>query len=109
MNAAAPITAILDLDRAVHEPARLAILTVLANAEEVEFLFLQRAIGLTTGNLSSHTTKLQEAGYLEIRKAFRRRKPVTSFRITAAGRRALAGYWDTLRRALPPPAGGRQA
>ena len=54
--------AILDLDRMVHEPARLAILTVLASAEEVAFLFLQRVTGLSKGNLSSHTQKLEAVG-----------------------------------------------
>lgn len=83
---------LLDLDRVVHEPARLAILTALFAAEEVEFLFLQRVTTLSKGNLSSHAQKLEEAGYLKTRKAFRGRMPVTSFRITAAGRTALETY-----------------
>lgn len=92
---------ILALDRTVHEPARLAILTVLAAAEEVEFLFLQRVTGLSKGNLSSHTQKLEAAGYLETAKAFRGRIPVTSFRITPEGRLALAAYHQQLRALLP--------
>ncbi len=86
------VQALLDLDRVVHEPARLAILTVLAAAEEVEFKFLETAIGLTKGNLSSHVAKLEDAGYLTVQKAFRDRIPVTSYRITAEGRRALDAY-----------------
>ena len=92
--------AILDLDRTIHEPARLAILTVLA-AEEVEFLFLQRITGLSKGNLSSHTQKLETAGFLETLKAFRGRIPVTSFRITGEGRAALQAYHRQLRALLP--------
>jgi DNA-binding transcriptional ArsR family regulator len=93
--------AILDLDRIVHEPARLAILTVLAAAEEVAFLFLQRVTGLSKGNLSSHTQKLEAAGYLETVKTFQGRIPVTSFRITEDGRAALHTYHQQLRALLP--------
>lgn len=92
---------ILTLDRMVHEPARLAILTVLSAAEEVEFLFLQRVTGLSKGNLSSHTQKLEAAGYLETLKTFRGRIPVTRFRITADGRLTLAAYHKQLRALLP--------
>ena len=95
------LKAILELDRMVHEPARLAILTVLASAEEVAFLFLQRVTGLSKGNLSSHTQKLEAAGYLETVKAFQGRIPVTSFRITEDGRVALRAYHLQLRALLP--------
>jgi DNA-binding transcriptional ArsR family regulator len=93
--------AILDLDRMVHEPARLAILTVLASAEEVAFLFLQRVTGLSKGNLSSHNQKLEGAGYLQTVKAFQGRIPVTSFRITRDGQAALHAYHKQLRALLP--------
>jgi DNA-binding transcriptional ArsR family regulator len=83
---------LVDLDRLVHEPARLAILTALFAAEEVEFLFLQKVTTLSKGNLSSHAQKLEEAGYLKTTKVFRGRMPVTSFRITKTGREALAAY-----------------
>ena len=94
-----PIRALLELDRLVHEPARLAILTVLAAAESVEFKFLEQVTHLTKGNLNSHATKLEAAGYLEVAKAFRGKLPVTSFRITSQGREALAHYWDQLLKA----------
>ena len=93
--------AILELDRVVHEPARLAILTVLASAEEVAFLFLQRVTGLSKGNLSSHTQKLEASGYLATVKVFQGRIPVTSFRITEEGRTALRIYHHQLRALLP--------
>lgn len=86
------LRSLLSVDRVVHEPARLAILTVLAEADEVEFRFLEKVTGLTRGNLSSHASKLEDAGYLTVRKAFRGRTPVTSYRITRAGRDALATY-----------------
>jgi DNA-binding transcriptional ArsR family regulator len=86
------VQALLELDRVVHEPARLAILTILAAADEVAFTFLEETIGLTRGNLSSHVSKLEGAGYLTVNKAFRHRKPVTSYRITPAGRKAIDGY-----------------
>lgn len=88
--------ALLGLNRLVHEPARLAILTVLAEAEEVEFRFLESVTGLTKGNISSHVSKLEAAGYLEVSKAFRGRVPQTSYRLTAAGREALDAYRETL-------------
>lgn len=96
--------AILELDRMVHEPARLAILTVLASAEEVAFLFLQKVTGLSKGNLSSHTQKLEAAGLLETVKAFQGRIPSTTFRITEEGRAALQAYHRQLRALLPKEA-----
>jgi DNA-binding transcriptional ArsR family regulator len=91
-----PVRTILGLDRLVHEPARLAILTVLAEAGSVAFRFLEQVTGLTKGNLNSHATRLEAAGYLEVLKAFRGKVPVTSFRLTEAGRAALADYWRQL-------------
>ena len=91
-----PIRTLLDLDRMVHEPARLAILTVLAQASTVEFKFLEQVTRLSKGNLNSHATKLEAAGYLVVIKAFRGKIPVTSFRITDMGREALTNYWKQL-------------
>jgi DNA-binding transcriptional ArsR family regulator len=88
----ADVRSFLDVDRVVHEPARLAILTVLAEADEVEFRFLEKVTGLTRGNLSSHASRLESAGYIDVRKEFRGRTPVTSYRITDEGRAALMTY-----------------
>ncbi len=90
----------LSLDRLVHEPARLVILTVLNEADEVEFRFLEEVSGLTKGNLSSHISKLEEAGYLAVKKFFRGKLPATSFKITRAGRAALKTYRQQLSQAL---------
>ena len=91
---------ILDLDRMVHEPARLAILTVLSAAEDVEFLFLLKVTGLSKGNLSAQAQKLEAAGYVQTIKGFRGRIPVTRFRLTDEGRRALAAYQSQMRALL---------
>jgi DNA-binding transcriptional ArsR family regulator len=96
----ADLEGLLTLDRVVHEPARLVILTVLAQAEEVEFRFLESVSGLTKGNLSSHIGKLEEAGYLVVKKFFRGKVPATSLKITSAGRSALKKYREQLNRAL---------
>jgi DNA-binding transcriptional ArsR family regulator len=86
------------LDRLIHEPARLAILTVLSSAKSADFVFLQRVTGLTKGNLSSHLGKLEEAGLVEIDKRFIGKKPNTGVRLTAVGRKAVQGHWDRLER-----------
>jgi DNA-binding transcriptional ArsR family regulator len=85
-----------EVDRVIHEPARLAIMALLSGAEEVDFLFLMRETELTKGNLSSHLAKLEEAGYVEIEKTFRGKIPLTLIRITKTGRKALDGYRETM-------------
>ena len=87
---------VLTLDRVVHEPARLAILAVLNSAAEVDFAFLLTATGLTKGNLSKQTGKLEEAGYITIRKYFKGKIPATGYRITPAGQAAFAAYWERM-------------
>lgn len=92
----APVHAALALDRVVHEPARLAILAVLSGVAEVDFAFLQAATGLTKGNLSRQASKLEEVGYVTIRKYFRGKIPATGYRITTAGRAALTRYGEQI-------------
>jgi DNA-binding transcriptional ArsR family regulator len=86
------------LDRLVHEPGRLAILTVLSSVKDADFLFLQRATRLTKGNLSSHLAKLEEAGLVTIEKKFVRRKPNTNIALTGPGRERIAHHWAQLER-----------
>jgi DNA-binding MarR family transcriptional regulator len=88
----------LALDRLIHEPGRLAILTVLSSVADADFLFLQRATGLTKGNLSSHLTKLEDAGLVAIEKRFVHKKPNTNVALTAEGRRRIAHHWEQLER-----------
>lgn len=92
---------IMELDRMVHEPARLAILTVLSAAEEVEFLFLLKVTGLSKGNLSVQAQKLEAVDYVKTIKSFRGRVPATSFQITNNGKAALEKYHDHIRSLLP--------
>jgi DNA-binding MarR family transcriptional regulator len=88
----------LILDRLVHEPGRLAIMTVLSSAESADFVFLQRVTGLTKGNLSSHLTKLEAAGLVKIDKRFVAKKPNTNVALTALGRKRIERHWDQLQR-----------
>jgi DNA-binding transcriptional ArsR family regulator len=88
----------LVLDRLIHEPGRLAILTVLSSVSAADFVFLQRSTGLTKGNLSSHLAKLEEARLVEIEKRFVRKKPNTSVALTPLGRERIALHWDQLER-----------
>lgn len=80
------------LDRVIHEPARLMIMTVLYAAKESDFLYLQRECGLTQGNLSSHLVRLEEAGYVAIEKTFKGKYPLTICRLTRSGREAFEEY-----------------
>ncbi|HVI59988.1 MAG TPA: transcriptional regulator [Luteimonas sp.] len=86
------IDAVLAIDRLVHEPARLAILTVLTGAEQVEFGFLETVCRLSKGNLSSHLSRLEAAGLVAIDKSFRGKRPLTRVAITESGRDALQRY-----------------
>ncbi len=88
----------LVLDRLIHQPGRLAILTVLSSVSDADFVFLQRTTGLTKGNLSSHLTKLEDAGLVAIEKRFVRKKPNTNVALTVAGRQAIKRHWEQLER-----------
>ena len=95
---ATPFEDLAGLDRLVHEPARLAILTALQNVESADFLFVQRVTGLSKGNLSSHMTKLEEGGLVTIGKEFVGKIPQTRLSLTDAGRTAIDAYWKTMDR-----------
>ncbi|MFW9985729.1 MAG: winged helix-turn-helix domain-containing protein [Candidatus Odinarchaeota archaeon] len=81
-----------DIDRVIHEPARLLIMSHLYVLDSANFLFLKRQTGLSDGNLSSHITKLENAGYVEIIKKFVNRKPLTVIQLTKVGREAFREY-----------------
>ncbi len=91
-----------DLDRIIHEPARLAIVALLSGAEEVEFSYLTNECGLTKGNLSSHLSKLEAAGYVEISKEFRGKIPMTLVRLTKEGRASFTAYRKAMNKMLAP-------
>ena len=82
----------LEIDKIIHEPARLQIMTQLFVVDEVDFIYLMRQTGLTWGNLSSHMTKLEDAGYIGVRKEFQDKKPRTILNMTPAGRKAFEKY-----------------
>jgi DNA-binding MarR family transcriptional regulator len=95
-------------DRLIHEPGRLAIMGVLSYVGEADFVVLQRATGLTKGNLSSHLAKLDDAGLVRIRKSFVGKKPSTKVAPTTKGRERIAKHWEQLERlkrlaTSPPP------
>lgn len=89
-----PFEDIAGLDKLIHEPARLAILTALSSVENADFLFLQNLIGLTKGNLSTHLTKLEEGELVKITKKFQGKKPITLVELTPQGREATRKYWS---------------
>ena len=89
-----------DVDRTIHEPARLMVLMYLYSVESADYVFLMRAAGLTWGNLSSHLSKLEEAGYVQIEKQFLGKKPHTMIRLTGQGRKAFQEYQQTMQQAL---------
>lgn len=93
-------TNLSEIDRLIHEPARLAIMAVLSGCESADFQFLLRMTGLNKGNLSAQAIKLSEAGYLEVEKGFRGRTPYTLYRLTELGKKALEYYQELLRSIL---------
>ena len=88
---------VTDVDRLIHEPARLMIMTILFAAEQADFLFLQRETGLTRGNLSTHLTRLEKAGYVRIEKTYRGKLPQTLLSLTPDGRTAFETYRKQLK------------
>jgi len=91
------IPEIMNIDRLVHSPARLAILTYLSVVEEGDAVYLLNQTGLTWGNLSANVTKLQEAGYIEVGKEFKNKKPHTLLKLTDKGRKAFNNYQNKMK------------
>ncbi|HUA58320.1 MAG TPA: transcriptional regulator [Verrucomicrobiae bacterium] len=91
---------IADLDRVIHEPGRLMIVALLFAVERSDFLYLLHETGMNKGTLSSHLSKLEEAGYVEIEKTYRGKVPQTLLRLTSAGRKAFEQYRRKLKEAL---------
>ena len=89
-----------NIDRLIHEPTRLMIMTQLYVVESADFLFLQHQLQMTPGNLSSHLSKLEEAGYVEIVKEFIERKPHTALKLTKNGRTAFNEYRKNIKTVL---------
>jgi len=94
------LSEIMNIDRLVHSPARLAILTYLSVVEDGDAVYLLNQTGLTWGNLSANVTRLQEAGYIEVVKEFKDRKPHTLLKLTDRGRKAFQGYQNKMKELL---------
>src|SRR5512138_1927401 len=92
----ADLRSVTELDRLIHEPARLLIVTILSSVASADFLFLQRETGLTKGNLSAHLSKLEVAEYVKIEKTFKGKLPLTVCKLTATGQKALKAYREQL-------------
>jgi len=89
------------LDPLIHSPLRLAVLSVLVSVQQADFNFLKKATDATDGNLSTHLAKLEEAGYIRMKKSFRDKKPLTTCSLTDKGRAAFGRYVKALESYLP--------
>ena len=83
-----------ELDKVIHERMRLGIISALAANERLSFTELKRLLDTTDGNISVHARKLEDAGYLTCEKSFKGRTPLTEYKITPDGRKALERYLD---------------
>ena len=92
-----------DIDKLIHEPARLILMANLFVVESADFLFLMNQTGLTFGNLSSHMSRLEAAGFINVKKEFVDKKPNTRLSLTEDGRRAFAEYKDRMRHLFSDP------
>jgi len=94
------IRTIGELDRVIHEPGRLMIVALLFAVEQTDFLYLQHETALNKGTLSSHLSRLEEAGYVGVTKTYRGKVPQTLLCLTGAGRKAFEEYRRNLKVAL---------
>lgn len=85
-----------EVDRVVHEPARLAIMTVLSSCRSADFLFLQSITGLSKGNLSVQISRLEEAGLVTVEKSIVKKKTLTKILLTGQGIKVMERYWKTM-------------
>jgi DNA-binding MarR family transcriptional regulator len=89
-----------EIDRVIHEPGRLIIVALLFAVERADFLYLLHETEMNKGTLSSHISRLEEAGYVEVLKTYRGKVPQTLVNLTSAGRRAFEQYRRKLKKAL---------
>lgn len=81
-----------ELDKVIHERMRLGIISALAANTKLSFTELKKLLNTTDGNISVHARKLEEAGYVTYAKSFKGRMPLTEYKITSEGRKALERY-----------------
>jgi DNA-binding MarR family transcriptional regulator len=94
------VNSLTDIDPLIHAPARLIVMTYLYVVESLDFVYLKRVTGLSWGNLSTHLTKLEEAGYVRMNKSFQDKKPKTMIQLTDQGRAAFRDYKDEMQQVL---------
>jgi DNA-binding MarR family transcriptional regulator len=87
----------VEIDKLIHEPARLKILAQLYVVESADFIFIMRQTGLTQGNVSGHLNKLEDAKYVEIKKGYVGKRPQTMISLTKKGREAFKKYVQSMR------------
>ena len=86
----------MEIDKIIHEPARLRIMMILSGVESADFNFLWKTLAMTKGNLSSHMDRLEKADYIKVDKGFNGRVPHTDYQLTETGNEALENYWAKL-------------
>jgi DNA-binding MarR family transcriptional regulator len=89
-----------EVDNLIHAPSRLKVMTYLYVVDSIDFVYLKRVTGMSWGNLSTHLTKLEEAGYISINKTFQDKKPNTMIELTERGRKAFRDYKDEMQQVL---------
>ena len=94
------LATLAEIDRNIHEPARLMVMAWLSVVESADFVFLMNQTGLTWGNLSAHLSKLEEAGYISVEKSFKGKRPNTVLQLTAEGKQAFQSYIQKMKQAL---------
>ena len=90
------------LDPLLHSELRLAVVSLLINVEEADFVYIKEQTGATAGNLSVQLDKLSQAGYIEVEKSFNCKKPRTTCRLTQQGLRAFEAYVEALKSYIKP-------
>ena len=86
----------MSIDPEIHQPVRLRILMLLSGVSGADFVFLRNTLGLTQGNLSSHMSRLESVGYVEVTKTFEGKMPNTTYRLTKLGSARLKAYWEAM-------------
>ncbi len=94
------VNSLNDVDRLIHEPARLKLMALLYVLDSADFTFLMTQTGMTWGNLSAHMTKLEKAQYIEVVKSFKGKRPNTMLSLTDAGRKAFQKYRQQMQQLL---------
>ena len=90
------------LNDLIHSRIRLAVMAILVSNDTAGFTFLKEKTGTTDGNLSTHLSKLEDAGYITVNKRFVDKKPLSTYRITQKGREAFEEYIEMLERFIKP-------